>query len=60
MDEMLLALIQKHIPSVNTTETQCMDSLDFHDVHISSLVDLVKESIQIGIDLGITQACHSR
>jgi len=49
MDEVLLQLIRKHIPSVNSIEAQNMDSLDFHDVHISSIVDLVKEAIQLGV-----------
>lgn len=55
-----MKLIQKHIQSVNTIEAQNMDSLDFHDVHIDSLVDLVKESIQVGIDIGIDQAIKSK
>lgn len=53
MDELLLKLIRKHIHSVDTIKAQNLDSLDFHDVHILSIVSLVKEAIQIGADFGI-------
>jgi len=60
MDELLLKLIRKHIHSVDTIKAQNLDSLDFHDVHILSIVSLVKESIQIGTDFEINQAINSK
>lgn len=60
MDELLQTLIRKHILSVNTINVQHLDSLDFHDVHISCIVDLVKEAIKVGTDIGIEYATNSK
>lgn len=53
MNEVIEQLIKEHVPSVETTTQRNMDSLDFHDVHITSLVDLVKAAIEIGTNIGI-------
>lgn len=44
----ILKLIKEHVYGVLTIEPQRMDSLDFHDVHISSLVALVEKSFENG------------
>jgi hypothetical protein len=52
-NEDILALLQKQVsPLIKTTEVRMMDSLDFHDCHIRSLVDLVKAAYERGRDMG--------
>jgi len=46
-DEEILKLIQEDC-WISTIETQKSDSLDFHDVHIASLVALVKKAFEAG------------
>ena len=53
MDELIEKLIKKHIFSVETTERRFSDRLDFHDVHIDCLVDLVKDAVAIGMEIGM-------
>lgn len=47
-DEKILKLIQEEVCCVSTIETRKRDSLDFHDVHIASLVALVKKAFEAG------------
>jgi len=55
-NEDILALIQKQVsPLIETTEVRGRDSLDFHDVYIKSLVDLVKAAYQAGREEGLDQ-----
>lgn len=56
MDELISKLIAKHISSVTTIKTQFSDSLDFHDIHIGLLVDLTREAIETGTEIGINAA----
>jgi NAD-dependent oxidoreductase involved in siderophore biosynthesis len=44
----ILKLIQQQVPCVSTIETRMRDSLDFHDVHITSLVALVEKAFEKG------------
>ena len=44
----ILKLIQEQVPCVSTIETRMRDSLDFHDVHIASLVALVEKAFEQG------------
>ena len=53
MHELIEKLLKKHIPSVETTEQQFSDRLDFHDVHIQCLVDLVKDAVARGMEIGM-------
>jgi hypothetical protein len=46
--ESILKLIQKEVYGVTTVERRGNDSLDFHDVHISSLVSLVEKAFVAG------------
>ena len=50
MDEVILKIINKHI-QVSTIKSQGRDSLDFHDIHISQLVSIIKESIDTGCEM---------
>ncbi len=53
MDDLIEALITKHISSVETAETRHSDRLDFHDVHIGSLVALVRNAVARGMEMGM-------
>jgi len=44
----ILKLIQEQIPCVSTIDVRMRDSLDFHDVHIKSLVSLVEKAFDLG------------
>jgi hypothetical protein len=52
-NEVILALLQKHISrDITTTKAQMMDSLDFRDVYIGSLVDLIQGAYEEGLNKG--------
>lgn len=52
-NDQILKFLQAHIDtSIETVATQMSDSLDFHDVHIGSLVTLVKKVYEAGYDDG--------
>jgi len=59
-NEDILALLQKQVsPFIETTESRMMDSLDFHDCHIRSLVDLVKAAYTAGLDKGYEEGLEA-
>ncbi len=48
-NDAILSLLQKHIDTrIETVAVQGMDSLDFRDVFIGSLVTLVKKAYEAG------------
>jgi len=49
----ILKLIQEQVPYVSTTEQRFGDKLDFHDVHISSLVALVEKAYMKGMQYAV-------
>ena len=52
-NEHILSLLQTHVSSlIETTETRRRDSLDFHDVHIKGLVDVVNAAFEAGRNQG--------
>jgi hypothetical protein len=51
MHEIISKLIYKHVTSVNTVEVRNSDSLDFHEVHITALKELVREAILLGVEI---------
>jgi hypothetical protein len=59
-NEAILALIQKHVRNdIETIQVRGMDSLDFHDVYIKSLVDLAKAAYAAGIDQGYEEGMEA-
>ena len=48
MNEELRKIIAKHFPGIETLETRDLDSLDFHDVHVESIVKAVTEAYRAG------------
>jgi hypothetical protein len=59
-NEAILALLQKHISDdITTTKAQMSDSLDFRDVYITSLVDLVKAAYTKGLDQGYEEGMEA-
>jgi hypothetical protein len=44
VEQLGLKLIQEYVPYVSTTEQRFGDKLDFHEVHIKSLVSLVEKA----------------
>ena len=44
----ILKLIQEQVPFISTIEARNRDSLDFHDVHIKSLVALIEKAFDRG------------
>jgi hypothetical protein len=56
----ILALIQKYVRNdIDTTEVQGSDSLDFHDVYIKSLVDLINAAYEKGRDKGYVEGLEA-
>lgn len=53
----ILKLIQEQVPCVSTIETRMRDSLDFHDVHITSLVALVEKAFEQGKKYVVNRQC---
>lgn len=52
-NDQILKFLQAHIDtSIETVAARMSDSLDFHDVHIGSLVTLVKKVYEAGYDNG--------
>jgi hypothetical protein len=59
-NEAILALLQEHVSrDIETTKPQMMDSLDFRDVYIGSLVDLVKAAFEKGLDQGYEEGLEA-
>jgi hypothetical protein len=53
----ILRLLQQHISrDITTTLAQNMDSLDFHDVYIGCLTDLVRAAYALGHGAGYEEA----
>jgi hypothetical protein len=48
MNEELRKIIAKHFPGIETLETRGLDSLDFHDVHVESIVKALIEAYREG------------
>lgn len=56
----ILSLLQKHIDTeIETIAVRGMDSLDFRDVYIGSLVTLVKKAYQAGLDKGYDEGLEA-
>jgi flagellar biosynthesis/type III secretory pathway protein FliH len=56
----ILRLLQQHISrDITTTKAQMMDSLDFRDVYIGSLVTLVKKAYEAGLDKGYEEGMEA-
>jgi len=56
----ILALLQNHISrDITTTKAQMMDSLDFRDVYIGSLVTLVKKAYEEGRTVGYDEGMEA-
>jgi hypothetical protein len=53
----ILKIIQEQVPCVSTIETRMRDSLDFHDVHITSLVALVEKAFEQGKKYVVNRQC---
>lgn len=52
-DKKILSLIKKHtFAGIETIAVRGLDSLDFHDIYIRSLVDLVKKAYEEGYSRG--------
>ena len=59
-NEEILKLLQKHIDTrIETVAVQGMDSLDFRDVFIGSLVTLVKKAYAAGHGQGYEEALEA-
>jgi hypothetical protein len=41
-------IIAEHFPGIESLETRGLDSLDFHDVHVESIVKAVTEAYRAG------------
>ena len=55
-NEDILRLLQKHVDAeIETIGIRGRDSLDFRDVFIGSLVDVVKAAFQAGREEGLNQ-----
>ncbi len=48
MKQQIEQIAKKHFTSVQTLETRQRDSLDFHSVHIRSIVDALTEAYESG------------
>jgi hypothetical protein len=56
-NDLILSLLQKHIDTrIETIASRGMDSLDFRDVYIGSLVTLVKKAYEAGHEDGFEKA----
>jgi len=56
----ILALLKKHIDTrIETIATQGMDSLDFREVYIGSLVTLVKKAYEAGRTVGYDEGMEA-
>ena len=52
-NDQILSLLQKHIDTeIETIAARGLDGLDFRDVHIGSLVTLVKKAYAVGHGAG--------
>jgi hypothetical protein len=59
-NEEILALLKKHIDTeIDTVAVRGMDSLDFRDVYIGSLVTLVKKAFEAGRDAGYDEGMEA-
>ncbi len=47
-DRLFLIIAKRHIPSVETLETRNRDALDFHDVAVWSIRNLLAEAYAAG------------
>jgi hypothetical protein len=56
----ILRLLQQHIDrDITTTLPQNMDSLDFRDVYIGCLTDLVRAAYSAGMDKGYEEGMEA-
>ena len=51
--KVLIDIAQKHYPSVETLEVRNSDSLDFHNVYVSSIRDALKDAFTAGVTAGM-------
>ena len=48
----VLADIAKRVLNIETLETRKMDSLDFHEVSVASLRDVIRKAFEAGLAAG--------
>ena len=53
LDDLLIRIAQENFPSVETLEVRNSDSLDFHEVHVESIRDALKDAFIAGLSSGI-------
>ena len=53
LDKVLIDITQRHFPSVETLEVRNSDSLDFHNVYVSSIRDALKDAFTAGVTAGM-------
>ena len=53
LDEILIIIAKEHFPSVETLEVRNSDSLDFHNVYVSSIRDALKDAFTAGVTAGM-------
>ena len=59
-NDQILRLLQAHIDTeIKTVASQGLDSLDFRDVHIGSLVTLVKKAYAAGHGAGYDEGLNT-
>lgn len=59
-NDQILRLLQAHIDTeIETVASQGRNSLDFRDVHIGSLVTLVKKAYEAGRDFGYDEGMEA-
>jgi hypothetical protein len=59
-NEQILRLLQQYVDTrIETVASQGMDSLDFRDVHIGSLVTLVKKAYLAGHGAGFDEGLEA-
>jgi hypothetical protein len=50
LDNVLLKLAQAEVFDLETLEARNSDSLDFHDVHVSSIRDMLRAAFNLGVE----------
>lgn len=41
-------IAQRNVPSLITLEEQCSGGLDFHEIHVTSLLDMMRAAYELG------------
>ena len=53
LDEILIEIAKEHFHTVETLEVRNSDSLDFHNVYVSSIRDALKDAFTAGVTAGM-------